>query len=99
MAAMLRTVRFTTAAQDADAMLSRRAEMLSVVRATCPGLGETRLTRLADGTWVDMWVWASRDAALAAFAVADTIPEVRAAFALTTNVVAEEAEIVDERHD
>jgi len=95
--AIIRTARFTTDAAQADEMLARRAELIRVVRAAFPGLTEARLARLGEDRWVDMWRWESAASMHAATAGAHNLPETTAAFALTRDLTAEEAELIDER--
>lgn len=95
--AVIRYTRFTADPSDIDRLLTRRAELIAAVRATFPGLTEARLARLDDTTWVDAWRWESAAALQAATEGAPGIPEAGAAFALTADPAAEQAEIVDER--
>lgn len=95
--AMIRTARFTTDAAQADEMLARRAELIRVVRAAFPGLTEARLARLTEARWVDIWRWESAASMRVATAGAHDLPETAAAFALTRNLTAEDAEVIDER--
>ena len=80
-----------------EELLARRAEMITAIRADHPGLAETRLIRLEDGTLIDTWRWRSAEEMQVAFEAAPTFPEVRAAMSLTRNASAEDGEIVDER--
>ena len=95
--AVVRITRFTADPADVDQLLARRAELITAVRSSFPGLTETRLARLDDGTWIDEWRWESTSALEAALVGAPGGPEAAAAFALTANPGAEQAEIVDER--
>jgi hypothetical protein len=60
---------------DLDELLARRATLIATVRESYPGLTETRLTRLADGTYTDVWRWDSTEQMQAALAAAPTIPD------------------------
>ena len=82
---------------DLEELLSRRAELITAIRTDHPGLVETRLIRLEDGTLIDTWRWRSSEEMQAAFQAAPNFPEVRAAMSLTRNASAEDGEIVDER--
>jgi len=95
--AMIRTARFTTDAAQAGEMLARRAELIRVVREAFPGLTEARLARLGEDRWVDIWRWESAASMQTATAGAHDLPETAAAFALTRNLTAEDAEVIDER--
>ncbi len=80
-----------------DEWLSRRTAVINAIRADHPGLVETRLIRLEDGTYLDAWRWASAAQMQAANAAAATIPEVAAAMALTRHRTAEDGQVIDER--
>lgn len=95
--AVVRYTRFTADPADTEQLLARRAELIAAIRASFPGLTGTRLARLDDNTWIDAWRWESAAALQAATDGAPGIPEARAAFALTADPTAEQAEIVDER--
>lgn len=95
--AVIRLVRFTTEPARADDLIARRADLIAATRRLYPGLIEARLTRVDDTTWLDLWRWESRAHAEAAIEGARGIPGVEAAFALTADVSAEIAEVVDER--
>ena len=94
---VLRFTRFTTDPADTDEMLSRRAALVSAAENAFPGLIETRLARLDDGTWIDVWQWNSLADAHAAVRVASAIPEAAAAFSLARDVTVEFAETVGDR--
>jgi Antibiotic biosynthesis monooxygenase len=93
----IRIHRYAVDAADADEFLARRAELISAMRAKHPGLVETRLIRLDDGTLIDSWRWASAEKMHAALAAAPTFPEVRAAMSLVREASNEDGEIIDER--
>lgn len=57
---------------------------VEAIRRRCPGLLEANLVRLDEHTFLDAWRWESREAALAAAAVAPSIPEAATMFALIT---------------
>jgi hypothetical protein len=92
---VVRITRFTTDDANAEEVLARRATLIGAVRSSFPGLTEARLGRRADGTWIDVWRWAS--AADADAVVAAGLPEAAAAFALVKDVESEELDVVDER--
>lgn len=95
--AVIRTTRFRAGPASAAELIARRAELISAVRAAFTGLTETRLARVGEDTWVDMWRWDSRASMQAALAGAPSLPEAAAAFSLTSDVTAENAELIDER--
>ncbi|MFD1932943.1 MULTISPECIES: hypothetical protein [Nonomuraea] len=95
--AVVRTTRFQVDPANVEELLTRRATLISAVRAGYQGLTETRLARLEDGTFVDAWRWDSAENMRTALAAAPTLPEAGPAFALTVDATADNAEIVDER--
>jgi hypothetical protein len=94
---ILRLTRFTLDPARTDQMLETRAELIKAVQSNCAGLTETRLARIDDETWLDLWRWESDEALQAAVAIAPTLPEAAAAFALVQNPTEERVELVDER--
>ncbi|MEU7835593.1 class I SAM-dependent methyltransferase [Nonomuraea sp. NPDC049129] len=93
---VIRTTRYT-ATVDLAELLTRRAALINRIRADHPELTETRLTRLQDGTYQDIWHWSSIQDLENVMAIAPSWPEAGAAFAVTTDATAETAEIIDER--
>ena len=82
---------------DLEEFLARRASLIGTVRASRPGLTETVLVRLDDGTYTDTWHWADdtqRDAALAAAA---DFAEAPLTMALTADATARNGVVVDRR--
>jgi len=94
---IIRTTRYTVAPSDLDELLPRRAALIARIRAEFPGLTDTRLTRLSDGTYADSWCWSTHAHMEAALAAAPTFPEAAAAFASATNITAENAELLAEQ--
>jgi Antibiotic biosynthesis monooxygenase len=92
-----RTHRYTVDPGDLDELIARRATLIAAIRAAHPGLAETRLTRLEDGTFTDVWRWDSAEQLQAALADMARFPEARAAMSLTRDATAVNGEIVDER--
>jgi hypothetical protein len=82
---------------DLDELIARRATLIDAIRAAHPGLAETRLTRLEDGTFTDVWRWDSAKQMQAALADMARFPEARAAMSLTRDATAVNGVIVDER--
>ena len=94
--AVTRTHHYTVDEADVPELLARRAAVIAAIRAAHPGLSHTRLTRLDDGTFTDVWRWDSAEQMRAALA-AMPIPEARAAMSLTRDATAQDGEIIDER--
>lgn len=93
---LIRTTRFTTDPANADTMLVRRRKLLEAVRTGFGGPTETRLIRVGEETWVDMWQWDSPETLRVALEGAPRLPEAAAAFAVASDVTAEQGEVVDE---
>jgi hypothetical protein len=87
---------YRVADADLREFLDRRAVLIARVRADHPGLAETRLTRLEDGSYTDTWRWDSSPQLAAAFPAAGS-PEATSAMAPTSDATAVNGEIVDER--
>lgn len=94
--ALIRTTRFTADPADARTLLERRRQLLQAVRAAFAGPAETRLIRVGERTWVDMWRWDSPESLRAALDGAPSLPEAAVAFTLTRDVSAEQGDVVDE---
>lgn len=95
--ALMRITRFQADPDNLEELLSRRAALIATIREEHPGLTETCLTRLEDGTWADAWRWDSLESMRAALAAAPSLPAAGAAFSLVKEPTAEVAEIVDEQ--
>ncbi|HEX5188983.1 MAG TPA: hypothetical protein VFW16_05560 [Streptosporangiaceae bacterium] len=95
--AVIRISRFTVDPALTKEMLDKRAELITAVRASFSGLTEARLARVGDNQWVDTWRWDSVASLQAALAGAPGLPEAAAAFSLTGDLTAEQADVVDER--
>ncbi|RMI34380.1 hypothetical protein [Nocardia stercoris] len=80
-----------------SALLAQRAALIDGIRRAQPGLTETRLTRLEDGSYSDTWRWESAEQMLTAIAASQDFPPVAATMALTVDATAETGEIVEER--
>jgi hypothetical protein len=94
---MVAITRFKADHADADEVRARHTALVSVIRSVAPGLGEARLGRLDDRTWVGIWRWDSAEHLRTARRDVADRPETAAAFALVTDVTGEEVELVDER--
>ncbi|NEE04213.1 antibiotic biosynthesis monooxygenase [Phytoactinopolyspora halotolerans] len=77
--------------------LDRRTAAIDAIREAHPGLIETRLTRLEDGTYTDVWRWDSIQHMGAAAAQLAAFPEAPAAMSMTSDATAVNGEIIDER--
>ena len=94
--AIIRTTRFTADPAEADTVLERRRQLLEAIRAAFAGPTETRLIRVDERTWVDMWRWDSPESLRAALDGAPRLPEAAAAFAVARDVTAEQGDVADE---
>lgn len=94
---VLRLTRLTVDAGRVDEMLARRTELIEAVRRTTDALTETKLARVDDETWLDVWRWESGQALDEVAAVAPKLPEAQAAFAVVKDAQVERYELVDER--
>ncbi|SCG40158.1 hypothetical protein [Micromonospora inositola] len=94
--ALIRTTRFTADPAEADTVLERRRQLLEALRAAFAGPTETRLIRVDERTWVDMWRWDSHETLRAALDGAPRLSEATAAFAVARDVSAEQGDVVDE---
>lgn len=94
--AIIRTTRFTADPADAETVLRRRRQLLDALRGRFSGPTETRLIRVDERTWVDMWRWDSEEILRAALDGAPQLPEAAAAFAVAHDVSAEQGGVVDE---
>ncbi|WP_225728389.1 MULTISPECIES: hypothetical protein [unclassified Nocardia] len=95
--AVMRVHRYRVADADLDALLAQRATLIDGIRRAVPGLTETRLTRLEDGSYTDTWRWESAEQMLTALAAAQGFPLTDATMALTADATAQNGEIIDER--
>jgi len=94
---VVRIHRYSVDPADLEELISRRAALIADFRAAHPGLVETRLTRLEDGTYTDAWRWSSAEQMRAAFTDLPAYPQAREAMSLTRDATAQMGEIVDER--
>lgn len=93
---VVRIHRYSVDPGDYEELLERRTKLITAIRSAHPGLAETRLTRLQDGTFTDAWRWDSAEQMMAAQAAVAAFPEARAAMSLTRDATAENGEIVAE---
>ena len=93
----IRIHRYAVDPADYKEFLARRETLIATFRVDHPGLVETRLIRLEDGTFVDTWRWKSPEQMQAAGEAAHGFPEVAAAMSLVRDRTSDDGEIVDER--
>jgi len=87
-------VRFTVADEDVATFLQRRQEAIAEVKAAHPALWSVPFcTRREDGTWIDVWIYQSRDAADKANADAGNLPKFLAMVELLGDVEIEATEM------
>ncbi|GAA1513347.1 hypothetical protein [Kribbella lupini] len=94
---VLRLTRLTVDADRADEMLARRAALIEAVRGMTDGLTDTRLARVDEETWLDVWRWESGEALDEVAATAPGLPVAQAAFAVVRDAQVERYDLVDER--
>lgn len=80
-----------------DEFAALRSQLIAAMRARHPGLAETRLIDLGDGSYIDTWRWESPEQMQAAFADLPNIPEAKAAMSLTHAATADNGQIIDEQ--
>lgn len=92
----VRIHRYSVPAEQLDDLLARRAQAIAGIRSGFPGLTETRLIRLFDGSYVDTWKWESTELMDAALEATAGAPGLAAVLGLTTDHVADDGEIIAE---
>jgi phage tail protein X len=95
--AAVRTHHYKVDPANLDELIARRAALIDAIRAAHPGLAEARLTRLDDGTFIDIWRWDTAEERKAALKDMAKYPQARAAKSLTRDSISVNGEIVDER--
>jgi hypothetical protein len=95
--ATVRTHRYTLAPDRVAEFVAQRAELIGAWRAAGFDLVETRLYRLEDGTYLDVWRWASEEVMAKAFAAMGELTLVATTLGMTSDHSAIDAELVDER--
>jgi hypothetical protein len=68
---------FTVREGEEEALIAERAEMVRALRRAFPAARSAWLTRQDDGTWLDIVLWSSREAAEEATRRVDELPEAR----------------------
>jgi hypothetical protein len=74
MMATVRTHRYALAPDQVEQFLAQRAELIGQWRAAGFHLVEARLYRLEDGTYLDIWRWASDEVMAKAFDAMGELP-------------------------
>jgi hypothetical protein len=95
--ATVRTHRYTLVPDQLEKFLAQRADLIGQWRAAGLDLVETRLYRLEDGTYLDIWRWASDEVMAKAFQMMDELPLIPATLGMTSEHSAVDGELVDER--
>jgi hypothetical protein len=95
--ASVRTHRYTMSPDKVEKFLAQRAELIGQWRDAGFDVEETRLYRLEDGTYLDIWRWASDEVMAKAFDAMDELPLVGATLGMTSDHSAVDGELVDER--
>jgi hypothetical protein len=95
--AVVRVHHYLVDEADYEEFLKRRAAVIDAIRTDHPGLNETTLVKLENGTYHDTWRWDSLAQMGAAFAAAGTVAEIGPAMSLTKDGTAVNGEVVDER--
>ncbi|GAA4905042.1 hypothetical protein LX16_3580 [Stackebrandtia albiflava] len=88
---------YTVDPADLAQLLARRGELIAGIRAGFTGLQETRLTRLEDGSYEDVWRWETAEQRDAAVAASAAFPPVAQTLALTHDATVGNGDIIDER--
>lgn len=87
-------VTFTVADTDVETYLQRRAAAIQEVKSAHPALYAVPFcSRRPDGTWIDVWIYETKDAADAANADAPNLPAFLAMAELLDNVDIEVTEM------
>ena len=95
--ASVRTHRYTLAPNQVETFLAQRAELIGQWRVAGLDLVETRLYRLEDGTYLDIWRWRSAEVMAKAFDTMGELPLVGATLRMTSEHSAVDGDLVDER--
>ncbi len=95
-AMIIRQHHYTLDPADLPEHLDRRTKAIDAIRAAHPGLVQTSLNRLQDGTFTDTWHWDTAEHQQAAFAASRGIPEIAPAMALIRDNSAQNGEVIDE---
>jgi hypothetical protein len=80
-----------------EQFLAQRTELIGQWRAAGLDLVETRLYRLEDGMYLDIWRWASDEVMAKAFDTMGELPLIGATRRMTREHSAVDGDLVDER--
>lgn len=90
--------RFKIDPAQADVLVVRWRHAVDAIRGRFPGLVEANLARLDEATFMDVWQWETREAALAAAEGAPDVPEAAAMFSLLVEPpLMEHGELIQQR--
>lgn len=95
--AVVRTHRYTVETGKLAQLLEQRTSLIQGIREGNPAFTVATLIRQEDGSYLDIWRWESAKAMQEAAAAATNFPLVGATLALTTDHVAVDGEVLDER--
>jgi hypothetical protein len=95
--ATVRAHRYTLAPDQVEQFLAQRTELIGQWRAAGLDLVETRLYRLEDGMYLDIWRWASDEVMAKAFDTMGELPLIGATMRMTREHSAVDGDLVDER--
>jgi hypothetical protein len=76
----LELAHFTVRDGEEETLIAERAEMLRALRRAFPAARAAWLTKQDDGSWLEVILWSSREAAEEAARRIDELPEARAWF-------------------
>lgn len=93
----IRTHHYRVSPEKFEEFSVRRAAVIEAVRAKHPALTATRLARLEDGSYSDVWVWEGAEQMGRALADLPGTPEAFAAMSLAEGNVASNGVVLDER--
>ncbi|MEY9859116.1 hypothetical protein ABH935_004743 [Catenulispora sp. GAS73] len=93
----IRSHHYRVSPEKFDEFSVRRAAVIDAVRAKHPALAATRLVRLEDGSYSDVWVWESAEQMGRAMADLPNTPEAFAAMSMVDGNVAVSGLVLDER--
>ena len=74
--------RYSVGDTSEDVLRERWEAAVAAIRERFGGLVEANLVRMDGSTWIDLWAWESKEAALKAAEQAPSVPEAAALFEL-----------------
>lgn len=93
----VRIHRYTVETGNLATMLERRSDLIEGIRSANPSFVGASLTRLDDGTYLDVWRWDSVEEMHRAARAATEVPLAGATMSLTTDHTVIDGTILDER--